>query len=478
MQIAVPLIHPVILSGGVGTRLWPLSRSTHPKQFLPLVSDRSMIQETIERVRGAGFAAPLMVCSNEHRFLVAQQMHEMGLKAHDIVLEPMGRNTAPAAAVAALLLAAEDADALMLLLPSDHAIADIASFHAALTRAAVAAREGALVTFGITPDAPATGYGYIEQGAAFNGHAGCHKVARFVEKPDPATAQGYLDHGGFLWNSGMFLFPVRAYLAELERLEPEMLAACREALAKAGRDLDFLRLDPVAFARAKSQSIDYAVMEHTGRAVVVPVSMGWNDVGSWSALWGIGSKDTAGNVSHGDVLTEDSSDSYFYSNGHLVAAVGVKDIILVATPDAVLAVHKDRAEDVKKIVDRLKLANRSEHIQHAKVYRPWGSYQTIDAGDRFQVKQIVVNPGAKLSLQYHYHRAEHWIVVEGTARVTRGNETLLLHENESTFIPLGQMHRLENPGKVPLRLIEVQSGAYLGEDDIVRVEDQYGRIEV
>ena len=474
MTAAFPAVTPVILSGGSGTRLWPVSRTAYPKQLLPLLAERTMLQETALRATGPGFAPPVVVCNEEHRFIIGQQLQAAGATPATIVLEPVARNTAPAAAVAALL-ADGDTDRLLLVLPSDHAITRPEAFQAAVAAARPAAAAGALVTFGIAPTRPATGYGYIQQGAPLAGADGCFQLRRFVEKPDQATAQAYLAEGGYLWNSGMFLFSARAFLAELERFEPAMLAACRQAVALAGRDLDFLRLDAQAFAASPSQSIDYAVMEHTRHAAVVPADMGWSDVGSWSALWDIGDKDPRGNVTRGDVLLEGSDGCYVRSDGPLVAVVGLSDLVVVATDDAVLAVHKDRTEEVKRICERLKAAGRTEHALHARVHRPWGSYQTLEIGDRFQVKQIVVNPGAKLSLQYHYHRAEHWIVVEGTAVIRRGDETAILRENESTYIHVGQMHRLENPGKIPLRLIEVQSGTYLGEDDIVRVADDYGR---
>lgn len=468
-------IVPVILSGGSGTRLWPVSRSSYPKQLLPLLGELTMLQETVVRVKDRGFAAPILVCNEEHRFLIADQLDKAGVTAREIVLEPTARNTAPAVAAAALIAAADDPRALILVLPSDHAVRLPDAFAEAVNIARVAAESGALVTFGIRPDRPATGYGYIRAGQPLDGAPGCLRVERFVEKPDRATAEALLAEGGHSWNSGMFLFPARVYLDELRRLEPEMLAACEQAVAEARRDLIFLRLDDRAFARARGQSVDYAVMEHTDRAAVVPVDIGWSDVGSWDALWEIGEKDESGNVTKGDVLCHDTRDCHVWTSQTLVATVGVENLVVVATDDAVLVASRERAEDVKLVVDRLKKDGRPEPATHSRVYRPWGSYETLELGNRFQVKQIVVNPGAKLSLQYHYHRAEHWVVVEGTARIVRGEEELILQENESTFIPLGVKHRLENPGKLPLRLIEVQSGSYLGEDDIVRIEDQYGR---
>ena len=469
-------IHPVILSGGAGTRLWPLSRALYPKQLLALASERTMLQETVARFADtAKFDAPIIVCNDAHRFIVAEQLREQGIAPRSILLEPEGRNTAPAAAIAALVLAEVDADAMMLMLPSDHVIGKAARFHKAVATAARAASRGALVTFGIAPTGPETGYGYIRIGDAVSGIAGCHEVRSFVEKPDLKTAKRYLADGDYFWNSGIFLFRVADYLGELERLQPETVAACRAAIDRGREDLDFFRLDGDAFAKATAESIDYAVMEHTRTAAVVPVDMGWNDVGSWSALRDISDIDDDGNVLVGDVITEDVHGSYIRSEDRLIAAIGVRDMVIVATDDSVLAVPRDRVQDVKKVVERLRDSERSEHTTHTRVYRPWGHYQNIDLGERFQVKRITVNPGAQLSLQKHHHRAEHWIVVNGTAKVTRGDESLLLHENQSTYIPLGVMHRLENPGMVPLNLIEVQSGGYLGEDDIVRFEDDYGR---
>jgi mannose-1-phosphate guanylyltransferase/mannose-1-phosphate guanylyltransferase/mannose-6-phosphate isomerase len=471
-----PKIHPVILSGGSGTRLWPMSRESYPKQLLPLTADRTLLQETAARVGNpARFAAPVVVCNESHRFIVAEQLRELAIRPRCIVLEPFGRNTAPAAAIAALTLAQEDAEALLLLLPSDHVIADVVAFQAAVSVAARAARDGALVTFGIKPDKPETGYGYIRRGAPLDGRSGCFSVGAFVEKPDLATARRYLDAGDYDWNSGMFLFSARTYLEELERLEPETVARCREAVDGAVRDLDFVRLAAEPFKAALSKSIDYAVMEHTERAAVVPAEFGWNDVGSWSALWDIGRKDDAGNIAIGDVVAIESTDSYLRSEGKLVAALGVDGLVVVATDDAVLITPKARAQDVRLLVDALKRRNRPEPTFHPRVYRPWGYYQTLHDGSRFQVKRITVNMGACLSLQLHHHRAEHWVVVNGAARVTRGDDVFMLNENESAYIPPNTVHRLENPGKVPLNLIEIQSGSYLGEDDIVRIEDNYGR---
>ena len=467
-------IIPVILSGGVGSRLWPLSRKALPKQLLPLAGPNTMIQDTVERVQGEGFAAPIVISGQEHRFLIAEQLRAAGITGARIILEPAGRNTAPAAAIAALKILEDDPDGLLLLTPSDHIVADIKAFHAAVAVAAKAARGGALVTFGIKPAAPETGYGYIKSGAALD-VPGAFAVERFVEKPDRATAERYLASGEYYWNSGMFLFRAKTFLQEMERLEPAMLGFCRDAITHAHRDMDFIRLGEVAFLACPSQSIDYAVMEHASNAAVVPVEMGWNDVGSWQSLWDIAPRDASGNAILGEVITEKSRNSYIRSEGPLVAAVGVENLIVVATKDAVLVSHRDAAQDVKKIVEQLEAAGRDHHIHHAVVHRPWGSYESVDTGARFQVKRIIVKPGAQLSLQMHHHRAEHWIVVSGAAQVTCDDRQFLLQENESTYIPLGAKHRLENPGKVPLHLIEVQSGGYLGEDDIVRFEDTYGR---
>lgn len=466
------LITPVLLSGGSGTRLWPMSRTLYPKQLLPLVSDHSMLVETAHRLVGKDlFSAPIIVCNEEHRFIVAEQLRQAEIQPRSIVLEPVGRNSAPAVAIAALLA---EPDELMLIASSDHVVPDIAAYHEAVRIAAAAARAGGIAIFGIVPTHPDTSYGYIDRGEP--GFAeGAYKVSRFVEKPDLATAESYLAAGTFLWNSGMFLFRADRMIEELERFQPEILAACRKAIAAAKTDLDFLRLDEASFRTAPAISIDYAVMEHTAHAAVVPATFRWSDVGSWSSLWELGDKDESGNVMIGDAVAVEVRNSYIRADGRLVAVLGLDDVVVVNTDDAVLVAHRDRVQDVKKVVERLKANNRPEPNIHRLVYRPWGSYQGVDGGERFQVKRITVKPGQKLSLQMHHHRAEHWVVVSGTARVTRDEGEEMVFENQSIYIPMGCRHRVENPGKVPLQLIEVQSGAYLGEDDIVRFEDDYGR---
>lgn len=472
---APPDVLPVLLSGGSGTRLWPLSREAYPKQFLPLVGDDTMLQATWRRVAALSRRAPLVVANEEHRFLVAEQLRVIGAPTPRIVLEPVGRNTAPAIAAAALIARLDGGDPLLLVLPSDHVVRDDAAFRAAVIAAAPAADAGALVTFGIVPEAPETGFGYIQADVG----EGVRKVLRFVEKPDAATAQAYLDDGGYYWNSGMFLFRASRYLEELERYRSDILAAARAACAHLDRDgqlhdIEFLRLDREAFAASPSESIDYAVMENTDAAMVLPVDIGWNDVGSWSALWGVSEQDADGNAHHGDVIAVDTRNSYAYAR-RLVALVGVDDLIVVETDDAILVAAKDKVQQVKDVVARLKAEQRSQAALHREVNRPWGSYDSVDVGDGFQVKRIKVKPGATLSLQSHERRAEHWIVVRGTARVTRNNDVFELFANQSTYIPIGAKHRLENPGSDMLELIEVQSGDYLGEDDIVRYEDVYGR---
>ncbi len=466
---------PVILSGGSGSRLWPVSRESFPKQFWGLLNhDRSMIVETALRGRGPGFAAPVIVCNNEHRFLVAEQLRDSGITDARIVLEPVGRNSAPAVAAAALLVAQTDPQAVIWMMAADSAIDDIAALHATLDVAVRGARAGRIVTLGMKPTGPETGYGYMQVGEALAAAPGVHAVARFIEKPDAAGAATLVTSGA-LWNAGMFVFTAETMIEELQLHAPDVLSAVRRALEGASEDLDFIRLRPDAFTAAPNISLDYAVAERTQRIAVVPADLRWSDVGSWSALWDLGTKDEAGNVAVGDVLLEGSTHCYVRSDGILTAVVGLTDAVVVVTEDAVLAMHRDRAQDVKKVVDRLKQAGRHEAVTHNRIYRPWGFYERLILGERFQVKRIVVTPGHKLSLQKHFHRAEHWVVVNGTAIVTRDGEEVMVRENESVYLPLGTVHRMENPGRIPLTLIEVQSGAYLGEDDIVRYEDSYGR---
>jgi len=470
------VVQPVILSGGAGTRLWPLSRRAYPKQLLPLIEADSMLQATARRVHGGErFAAPLIVCNDEHRFVIAEQLRSIGIEPRDILLEPLARNTAPAIAAAALHVAASDPEAMLLVLPSDHRIGDVAAFHAAVDSARAAAGDGALVTFGIRPGHAETGYGYIRRGAPLAGHADCFEVAAFVEKPTPEKAEAFLRDGGYDWNSGMFVFRADSFLAELQAHQPEILENTRAALAQAEADLTFTRLAEGPFAANPSISLDYAVMERTDTAAVVAADFGWSDVGSWAALWEVTDKDAAGNVTRGDVHLADTTNSYVRAEKRLVATLGIDGVIVVETPDVVLVADRDRVQSVKDLVDGLTAEGREEVSQHARVYRPWGYYESIDAGDRFQVKHLCVKPGKRLSLQSHHHRAEHWIVVQGTARVTRDDDVILLEENQSTYIPVGTRHRLENPGKIELKIIEVQSGSYLGEDDIVRFDDDFGR---
>jgi mannose-1-phosphate guanylyltransferase / mannose-6-phosphate isomerase len=471
-------VFPVILSGGSGSRLWPMSRAHYPKQLLPLAGERTMLQETAFRVEpGERYQAPIVIANNEHRFIVAEQLQQISVAPRSIVLEPVGRNTAPAAAIAALLLVRDAPDAIMALLPSDHVVQDSAGFDAAMDLAVEAAAKGALVTFGVTPDRPETGYGYIQRGASQELGGGVFPVDRFVEKPDQETAKTYLQSGDFLWNSGMFVFGAQAYLDQLRSANPAMVEACEAALDASEIDLDFIRLDSDAFEKCPSDSIDYAVMEKTRDAAVIPVDIGWNDVGGWPALWDISDKDSDGNVILADVLMQDVRNSYFRGDdGRLIAAIGLEDMIVVSTADAVVVTPRSRAGDIKDIVERLKATDRKEAVHHHRVFRPWGNYNDIDEEDRFRVKRIVVNPGGKLSLQKHQHRSEHWVVVQGVATVTRGEEISILTENQSTYIPKGGVHRLENTEAEPLHLIEVQVGDYVGEDDIVRLDDTYGRV--
>ncbi len=468
-------VFPVILSGGSGTRLWPLSRSSLPKQLLPLHSARTMIQETVLRVRLPETAAPILLCNDDHRFLVAEQMQQIAVAPSAIVLEPQGRNTAPAAAVAALVAGETDPQAIIALLPSDHVVTDEKAFKNALDVAIRAAESGHIVTFGMTPTGPETGYGYIQRGAPLAGVDGAFKVQSFKEKPDAATAAAYVADGGYFWNGGMFVFRADIMLSEIERFEPAIIPAARGAVANSARDLDFIRLDADSFVKAPNISIDYAVMERTERAVMVPCSIGWNDVGAWSSLWEVRQQDEFGNVLQGDVVVHDTRGSLVHSEKTLTALVGVKDLVVIATKDAILVANKGSAQDVKVIVDKLKAADRAEPMEHTVAFRPWGSYEVVDRGENFLVNHIMIKPGGRMSLHMHHHRAEHWVVVQGTARVPCGEKVGVLHENESTFIPLGEKHRLENPGRVPLRLIEVQSGPYLGADDITRFENFYGR---
>ena len=466
-------ILPVIMSGGSGSRLWPLSRQLNPKQFLPLANDLSMLQVTIQRLIGLDTTLPILICNEQHRFLAAEQLRQLGLEKANIVLEPVGRNTAPAIALAALQTFNASEDPILLVLAADHLIKDVGAFQASIQTALPLAQDGKLVTFGIVPTHAETGYGYIEQGDDVG--IGGFRVNRFVEKPDLVTAQEYLANGSYFWNSGMFMFRASRYLEELECHRPDILAACRAALAGGSQDMHFTRVDEAVFAGCPDESVDYAVMEKTADAVMVPLDAGWSDIGSWAALWDVSDKDQQGNVFKGDVLNQQSRNTYVHADSRLVATVGLDDLVIVETKDAVLVAHKDHVQDVKKIVEQLKSGSRTEHINHREVYRPWGVYDSVDNGHRYQVKRITVKPGAKLSVQMHHHRAEHWIVVSGTARVTNGEKTYLVCENESTYIPIGQIHALENPGVIPLELIEVQSGSYLGEDDIVRFEDKYGR---
>lgn len=463
---------PVILSGGSGTRLWPLSRGIYPKQFLPLVSDSTMVQETVLRLAGLEhLQAPIAICNEDHRFMMAEQLREINAQAEAIILEPVGKNTAPAVALAAL--AAKNSDDILLVLPADHVIENIPAFQRAVINAGQLAEQDYLVTFGIVPTAAETGYGYIKRSSDNIGDA--FKVAEFVEKPDVEVAEAYVNSGEYYWNSGMFAFKAGRYLEELEKFSPEILAACRLSFAGAQSDIDFVRLNKDAFSQCPSDSIDYAVMEKTDKAVVIPLDADWSDVGSWSALWEVREKDSFGNALTGDVVAIDTKNSFIHSGNKLVAAVGVQDMIIIETDDAVMIAPKDRVQEVKKIVAVLKNDQRAEADLHRKVYRPWGHYDSVDNGDRHTTKRIVVKPGAKLSVQKHHHRSEHWVIVKGTAIVIKGDETMLLSENESTYIPLGVIHSLENPGVIPLEIVEVQTGSYLGEDDIVRFEDKYGR---
>ena len=467
------MILPIIMAGGTGSRLWPLSRQLNPKQFLKLCGDSTLLQQTISRLDGLEASAPAIICNEDHRFMVAEQLRQLTVEDASILLEPVGRNTAPAIALAALNATQSGQDPVLLVLAADHYMADEAAFRQAVHAAAQFAEQNKLATFGIVPTHPETGYGYIQRGDSLTNSG--FKVARFVEKPDLVTAQGYLAGGDYYWNSGMFMFKASAYLKELAEFRPDILDVCKKSLEAGQKDLDFIRLDAATFTQCPEDSIDYAVMEKTQEGVVVPLDAGWSDIGSWSALWQIGHRDEQGNVCKGDVLALGTHNSLIHAEHKLVATLGVDDLVVVETKDAVLVAHKDRVQDVKKVVEALKNDGRHEHMNHREVYRPWGIFESIDNGNRYQVKRITVKPGAKLSVQLHHHRAEHWIVVSGTAMVTNGEDQFLVTENQSTYIPIGQVHCLENPGVIPLELIEVQSGSYLGEDDIVRLKDQYGR---
>ena len=464
---------PVILAGGSGTRLWPLSRKHYAKQYLALGGEKTMLQETVERLGDLNHLPPLLICNEETRFLAAEQMRQIGRGDASILLEPAGRNTAPAIALGAFEALASGNDPVLLIMPADHKITDATKFIEAVQIATDLANAGKLVTFGITPTHPETGYGYIRGGEAIGAAL---KVKAFVEKPDRETAKGYLEVGGYFWNSGIFMFRASRYLEELEKFRPDILKACHDAFSGKQADLDFLRFDKGMFLACPEDSIDYAVMEKTDDSVVVPLDAGWSDIGSWVALWETSLKDAQGNCVIGDVVCLNGSGNYINAGSRLVTAVGCEDMVIVETKDAVFVAPKDKVQDVKALVERLKSEERSEVEYHREVYRPWGKYDSVDIGERYQVKRITVNPSAKLSVQKHFHRAEHWVVVQGTAKVTKGKKTILLSENQSIYIPLGEIHALENPGKVPLELIEVQSGSYLGEDDIVRFEDKYGRV--
>ena len=468
---------PIILAGGTGSRLWPKSRVAMPKQFLALTSDNSMLQDTIARLNGSGAQAPMIICNEAHRFLVAEQLRQQDIQHSGILLEPVGRNTAPAIALAALKAQESGSDPILLILAADHLIQNQSAFHTGLARAQQLAEQGKLVTFGIVPQTPHTGYGYIKSGASLSNN-GLHvgfDVAAFVEKPDLVTAQDYVSTGDYFWNSGMFMFKASAYLNALAQFAPEILTICQQSLEGQTQDMDFTRVNAEVFATCPDDSIDYAVMEHTKDAAMVPLDAGWSDVGSWSSLWETAEKDPQGNASVGDVMLHDTTNSYVNAEGKLVSVIGLDNVVVVETKDAVLVAHKDKVQDIKHVVNQLKAQQRPEFEFHREVFRPWGSYDSIDNGKRFQVKRISVKPGEKLSVQMHHHRAEHWIVVSGTANVTIGDNTMIVSENESTYIPIGEVHALENPGKIPLELIEVQSGSYLGEDDIVRFSDRYGR---
>jgi mannose-1-phosphate guanylyltransferase/mannose-6-phosphate isomerase len=470
------MITPIILSGGNGTRLWPLSRSYYPKQYLALTNNQTLLQETVLRVTAKQFNQPMIICNNEHRFLAAEQLQAINVIPSHIVLETEAKNTAPAVAIACLLQ--EDPDQLLLVLPADHIIKNLNNFYNAIKTASQTAKQGKIITFGINPSYPETRYGYIECGEKLKNNEFLYKVTRFVEKPDINTAKQFFESGKYYWNSGIFLFKANTMLEEIKCLQPNLLNSCKNTITQASRDLDFLRLDSKLIDSATTNSIDYAIMEHTKLAAVVPVELAWSDLGSWDALWEISTKDPQGNVAIGDIITKEVNNSYIRSENQLISVIGLDNIVVIATQDAVLISSKEQLTQIKDLVQELKINNRAELNNHKRVYRPWGYYQTIDLANRFQVKRLMIKPGAKISSQIHYHRSEHWIIVEGTAKITKGEKVLLLHENESIYLPMGTVHRVENPENTPLHLIEVQSGSYLGEDDIVRIDDMYGRIEI
>ena len=470
------MITPIILSGGNGTRLWPLSRAYYPKQYLALTNNQTLLQETVLRVHTKQFNQPMIICNNEHRFLAAEQLQDINVTPSHIVLETEAKNTAPAVAIACLLQ--EDPEQLLLVMPADHIIKNLEHFYKAIEAASYTAKQGKIITFGINPDHPETRYGYIECGEKLKNNESLCTVTRFVEKPDLDTAKQFLASGKYYWNSGIFLFKASIMLEEFECLQPTLLNSCKNTISKATSDLDFFRLDSKLIDSSTTNSIDYAIMEHTKKAAVLPVDLTWSDLGSWDALWEISTKDPKGNVVIGDVITKEVNNSYIRTENQLISILGLDNIVVIATQDAILISSKEQLNQIKDLVQELKLNNRSELDNHKRVYRPWGYYQTIDLADRFQVKKLMIKPGAKTSTQIHYHRSEHWVIVEGTAKITKGEEIILLHENESIYLPMGSTHRVENPGKIPLHLIEVQSGSYLGEDDIIRIEDMYGRIEI
>lgn len=466
------LLIPVIMSGGSGTRLWPLSRHARPKQFLALTNTQSLLQETIMRLKGLKAQEPIIICNEDHRFLVAEQLREINQKA-TILLEPIGKNTAPAIALAAFDVAKKNPNGILLVLAADHVIKDIRVFEQSITKAIALAQQDYLVTLGIVPTIPEIGYGYIEQGDLLGDRG--YQVKQFIEKPDIEKAKQYLASGKYYWNSGMFIFSASTYLAELKKYQPDIYQYCQQAMASTSVDLDFTRIDKQTFIKCPTESIDYAVMEKTEKAAMVTLEAGWSDIGSWATLWEVAAKDSNGNALKGDVLTKQTTNSLVYATNRLVTTLGVDNLVVVETKDAVLVASKDKIQQVKAIVNKLQQQNRGEVVAHTKVYRPWGFYDSIDIGERHQVKRITIKPGAKLSLQKHHHRAEHWVIVRGTAKIIKGSETYLLTEDQSTYIPIGEIHSLENPGKISLELIEVQSGSYLGEDDIIRLEDRYGR---